>query len=250
MINFIIDTQKMINDFGESDLLPIVQYLVEHLEPGIIHDADENVDFKLYISPTQKGTTGQRRAWKTASLVTITDEGINDSLKVTVWLGHPEYMKNPELVVAGAATIVGHVVCKINGKEVKHEKGNYTPEFNEIMSHLDMKIVSRNRVGTNPQTKLVAGKFEAEIKRILNFPLTKGFKNEKAEPVKPRVRMSCAPDCDMNKIRGTFNVLETDLVAVQASLEAKCRTCGSEIKVHQDVETTKKDSKKETVPTN
>ena len=249
MIKFIIDTQKMINDFGESDLLPIVQHLADLVPTELFEEGDQ--DFKLYIVPTQKGTTGQRRAWKSASLVTVTDEGINDSLKVTVWLGHPEYMKNPELVVAGAGTIVGHVACKIMGKEVKHEKGgNYTPDFNEIMSHLNMKIVSRNRVGTNPQTKLVAEKFEAEIKRILNFPLTKGFKNEKAEPVKPRVRMTCAPDCDMNKIRGTFNVLETDLADVEANTEAKCRRCGSEIKVHQDVKATQKDSKKEAVPTN
>jgi len=247
MIKFIIDTQKMINDFGESDLLPIVQHLADLVPTELFEEGDQ--DFKLYIVPTQKGTTGQRRAWKSASLVTVTDEGINDSLKVTVWLGHPEYMKNPELVVAGAATIVGHVACKINGKEVKHEKGNYTPEFNEVMSYLDMKIVSRNRVGTNPHTKALAEQFEAEIQRILNFPLTKGFKNEKAKPVQPRVRMTCAPDCDMNKIRGTFNVLESDLVAVQASLEAKCRQCGSEIKVHQDVKTTDKGSKKQAVAT-
>jgi hypothetical protein len=248
MIKFIIDTQKMINDFGESDLLPIVQHLADLVPTELFEDG--NQDFKIYIDPTQKGTTGQLRAWKTASLITLVDEGINDSIKVRIWLGHPEYMKNPELVVAGAGTVVGHVACKLMGKEVKHEKGgNYTSDFNEIMSHLDLKIVSRNRVGTNPHTKVLAEQFEAEIQRILNFPLTKGFKNEKAKPVQPRVRMTCAPDCDMNKMRGTFNPLESDLAAVQANTEAKCRQCGSEIKVHQDVKTTKKDSKKEAVAT-
>ena len=64
MINFIIDTQKMINDFGESDLLPIVQHLADLVPSELFEDGD--VEFKLYIVPTQKGTTGQRRAWKSA----------------------------------------------------------------------------------------------------------------------------------------------------------------------------------------
>ena len=247
MINFIIDTQKMIQGFGEDDIFPIVQNLAEMLPADII---DGDVDFKLYFHPTQKATTGQRIAWESASLVSVSDDGLNDALNVRVWLGHPEYLKNPQLVIAGCATIVGKVVTMLQGKNDKHAKGgNFTEAFTTVMNHLNMKIVKRNRVGTNPHTKQLAEKFEAEINRILNFPLTKGFENKKLVP-KKRVRMTCAPDCDMNKIRGVFNPLESDLAMVEANTESKCRQCGSEIKVHQDVKATKKDSKKEAVPTN
>ena len=118
------------------------------------------------------------------------------------------------------------LILATNGLKARHDKGNFTKEFNAIATDLGFEIEDRKIVGDSPRLQDLISKFTEELLRIKNFPISATDIPNSSSTTKEKVKFVCEEKCEENKTR-KFSVNLGDVIKLVSP--QICGECEQEI---------------------
>ena len=215
------------NELSKAD--KSIQSIVKAITKGTKFSmALENLKLDVYFYFSGKGMSQQRRANENASVAVFSNDGIGNSIRADFWRCHPKIMDGDHgIIVAALQELTITMICYANKLAVRHDNGYYTKDFLAIAKDLKVKIVSRNKVGSNPHSEKLAEQLVEEILAIKAIPVSDGFTVPTTKPKTEYIDWVCATDCDENKLR-RWKVKADERLSVKSYMV--CGVCDLDIK--------------------
>ena len=205
--NFNTDLQQNIFDLN-TDMNSIGNAVVSKRRK--FQEDFKNSNMNIYVDPTGNGSHNQRVAWESAKFAVVKDDGLGNALKVSLWMRHPLIQNDNEengtlasfeLIMGGLVETVLTVVLTTNGFKARHDKGNFTKEFNSLATDLGHEIVDRKIVGDSPRLQELISEFQEELLRIKTFPISDSVVKKAESDKKVMIPFICSAECEENKLR-------------------------------------------------
>ena len=185
---------------------------------------------------------------KQGAIITTQDELLNNALAVVWHLYHPlipsaqaskigskARQTLAEFLMLGVQDGVMTAILISRGEKVFNtnkdntSKQSHSSEYNKLAKLFGVvhKNNSRLKIAPSDRTKALAKEHSTTIDRIIDSLVVSDTAPDYERTVKaPKIVFQCGEGCDMNKMRGVFNVEPEYVAMVEMRTEAKCLDCG------------------------